>query len=419
MTVFDRKVLNNNDTSLQWFVKFQNPGFTFSPDVGTGTITACTGRHSLYTCTMSSTSLLRAWAQIDTDAIRHNLNVVRRVMANHAMMAIIKAEAYGHGLEGVARALDDEDCAFYGVATIAEAARVRDAHCKTVPFILGPCFPEEREVIVQNGWRTAVASMEEAEHFNSLGQLYGKPVHVHICVDTGMGRSGFLPTELHGLTERLRQLPHLHLEGIFSHLSAASEDITFTHQQIDSFKEAVNELSATYTYEYRHLCSSAAMFNYKVPSANMVRLGRLLYGYSPMPSPYNKELTPTMTLYSRVTIVRTLPGNHGVSYNHCYITKYSTRVATIGIGYADGYLQYLSNKGSRVYVNGQYCPVLGRITMDQIMVDVSYLEQEVRPGDVVEIMGPHVSWEELTVRAGTIPSNVLTSISARVPRIYV
>lgn len=368
---------------------------------------------------MSSTSLLRAWAQIDTDAIRHNLNVVRRVMPDHAAMAIIKAEAYGHGLEGVARALDDEGCAFYGVATVAEAARVTGARCKTKPFILGPCFPGEREEIVQNEWRTAVASLEEAEHFNSLGRQYGKPVHVHICVDTGMGRSGFLPTEIHGLTERLREFPNLHLEGIFSHLSAASDDITFTHQQINSFQESVGELSVSHAYEYRHLCSSAAVFNYKVPSANMVRLGRLLYGYSPMPSSYNKELKPTLTLYSRVTIVRTLPGNHGVSYNHCYITKGSTRVATIGIGYADGYLQYLSNKDSRVYVNGQYCPVLGRITMDQIMVDVTYLEKEVHPGDIVEIMGPNVSWEELTLRAGTIPSNVLTSISSRVPRIYV
>ena len=368
---------------------------------------------------MTSISPPRAWAQIETDALRHNLNVVRRVMPEHATMAIIKAEAYGHGLEGVARALDNEGCAFYGVATVSEASRVTNAGCKTRPFILGPCFPGEREEIVQDEWRAAVSSIEEAEHFESLGALYQKPVHLHVCVDTGMGRSGFLPTEVHGLTEKLRTYPHLHLEGIFSHLSAASDDITFTHQQISSFGEAVNELSSSYAYEYRHLCSSAAVFNYKVPSANMVRLGRILYGYSPMPSPYNKELQPAMTLLSRVTLVRTLPGNHGISYNHTYTTKTSTRVATIGIGYADGYLQYLSNKGSRVYVHDQYCPVLGRITMDQIMVDVTYLEKPVVPGDVVEIMGTHVSWEELTRRAETIPSNILTSISARVPRIYV
>ena len=358
---------------------------------------------------MSCTSPPRAWAQVDTNALRHNLNVVRRVMPDHGLMAIVKAEAYGHGLEGVVKALDGEDCAFFGVATVAEAGRVRDAGVKTCPFILGPCFAGEREEIVQNGWRAALSSVEEAEHFNSLGALYNKPVHVHLGVDTGMGRSGFLPSELHG---------HLDLEGVFSHLSAASDDISFTHGQISGFAEAVNELSLGHQYKFRHLCSSAAVFNYKVPCANMVRLGRILYGYSPMPSPYNKELRPTMTLYSRITLIRTLPGNHGVSYNHCYMTKGSTKVATIGIGYADGYLQYLSNQGARVYINGQYCPVLGRVTMDQIMVDVTYMDQ-VETGDLVEIMGPNVSWEELTRRASTIPSNVLTSISARVPRIYV
>ena len=341
---------------------------------------------------MSCTSPPRAWAQIDTNALRHNLNVVRRVMPDHRLMAIVKAEAYGHGLEGVVKALDGEDCAFFGVATVAEACRVRDAGAKTCPFILGPCFEGERE-----------------EKRN---------ISLMITVDTGMGRSGFLPSELHGLTDKLKQFSYLDLEGVFSHLSAASDDISFTHGQISGFTEAVNELSQGHRYKFRHLCSSAAVFNYKVPCANMARLGRILYGYSPMPSPYNKELRPTMTLYSRITLIRTLPGNHGVSYNHCYITKGSTKVATIGIGYADGYLQYLSNQGARVYINGQYCPVLGRVTMDQIMVDVTYMDH-VETGDLVEIMGPNVSWEELTRRANTIPSNVLTSISARVPRIYV
>ena len=178
-------------------------------------------RPSFYTPGMSCTSPPRAWAQIDTGALKHNLNVVRRIMPDHRLMAIVKAEAYGHGLEGVVKALDGEDCAFFGVATVAEACRVRDAGAKTCPFILGPCFAGEREEIVQNGWRAALSSLEEAEHFNSLGRLYNKPVHVHLGVDTGMGRSGFLPSELHGLTEKLKQFTFLDLEGVFSHLSAA------------------------------------------------------------------------------------------------------------------------------------------------------------------------------------------------------
>ena len=201
-------------------------------------------------------------------------------------------------------------------------------------------------------------------------------------------------------------------------MSAAAEDISFTYQQIGGFEHDVEELGKSHDFTYKHLCSSAAVFNYKVPSSNMVRLGRILYGFSPMPSPFNSDLQTTLTLYSHIMLLRTLPKNHGISYNHCYITRNSTKVATIGIGYADGYLQYLSNRDAKVFINGQYCPVLGRVTMDQIMVDVTHVE-EVKVGDVVELMGPNVAWSEITQLAGTIPSNVLTSISSRVPRIYV
>ncbi len=365
-----------------------------------------------------NSSLYRAWAEVDTDAMRHNLSVVARALPEHRRMAIVKAEAYGHGLEGVVKALDDSDIAFFGVATIAEAERVRDTGCHTTPFILGPCFPAEREMIVQNGWRAALSSLEEIEHFESLGKLFNKDVHLHISVDTGMGRAGMLPGDLGGLGDLLRRCEHVKIEGVYSHLSAASEDISFTHRQIASFEYAVSQLqSQQVDMPYRHLCSSAAVFNYTAPSTNMVRLGRLLYGYSPMMSEYNSELRNTLTLYSRVTLVRTLPENHGVSYNHTYVTTNPTKVATIGIGFADGYSHYLSNTGARVYLNQSYCPVLGRITMDQIMVDVSHLSK-VEPGDIAEIMGPHVCWTELTSRAQTIPSNVITGISARVPRLY-
>ena len=366
---------------------------------------------------MEDTTLYRAWAEIDTAAMKHNLAVVRRVLPEHRQMAIVKAEAYGHGIEGVVKALDDEPIEFFGVATIAEAAKVRDAGCRTCPFILGPCYPAEREVAVQNGWRMALSSMEEAQHLDSLGELTGRKVNVHISVDTGMGRAGLLPQDVYAFGEQVRRLKNLNIEGVYSHLSAAADDISFTHRQIESFEQAVKELSVHLVLPYRHLCSSAAAFNYTAPSTNMVRLGRILYGYSPMHSPYNSELRNTLTLYSRVTLVRTLPSNHGVSYNHTYITTSPTRVATIGIGFGDGYLHYLSNTGARVYLNGTYCPVLGRITMDQIMVDVSHL-RNVEPGDVAEIMGPNVPWEDLTARAKTIPSNVITSISSRVPRVF-
>ena len=335
-------------------------------------------------------------------------------MPDHRLMAIVKAEAYGHGLEGVVKALDGEDCAFFGVATVAEACRVRDAGAKTCPFILGPCFEGEREEIVQNGWRAALSSMEEAEHFNSLGAFYGKTVHVHLGVDTGMGRSGFLPSELHGLTDKLKQFSYLDLEGVFSHLSAASDDISFTHGQISGFTEAVNELSQGHRYKFRHLCSSAAVFNYKVPCANMARLGRILYGYSPMPSPYNKELRPTMTLYSRITLIRTLPGNHGVSYNHCY-NEGSTKVYISASAIRTLYFSHMSTGEQECISMARVLSGFGPCDDGRIMVDVRPLDH-VEPETWWKSWG---KWLNLTRPCNTIPSNALTSISARVPRIYV
>lgn len=367
---------------------------------------------------MQDCSLYRAWAEVDTDAMRHNLAVVARVLPSHRRMAIVKAEAYGHGLVGVAKALDDADIEFFGVATVAEALAVEGAGCTTCPFVLGPCFPAERELMVQHGWRAALSSLEEAEHFESLGRLYQKPVYLHLSIDTGMGRAGLLLPQLAELVEYLKRCEFVKIEGVYSHLSAASEDISFTHRQIANFEQAVSELiSYQLDLPYRHLCSSAAVFNYTAPSTNMVRLGRILYGYSPMPSPHNADLRSTLTLYSRVTLVRTLPVNHGVSYDHTYVTSCPTKVATLGIGFGDGYLHYLSNSNARVFLHGCYCPVLGRITMDQVMVDVSHIAS-VKSGDVAEMLGVNVPWTELTARAKTIPSNVITSISSRVPRVY-
>lgn len=359
----------------------------------------------------------RVWAEIDLGAIRHNLNVVRNAVPHCSFMGIVKAEAYGHGLEGVSRALDDEGLSFLGVATVGEARRVSGIGCRTRAFILGPTFPDEREEIIANDWYVSINSMEEARHYNSLAELYGKIQPVHISVDTGMGRCGFLPDELPGLTEQLLQLKHLSPEGIFSHLSAAAEDVSFTYQQINCFEAAVSILSEHHNYPYRHLSSSAAVFNYKMPSANLVRLGRLLYGYSPMPSPYNGDLRTTLSLFSRVTQVRTLPAGHGISYAHCFITSDTTKVATIGAGYADGYSRYLSNQGANVFIQDQYCPVLGRITMDQIMVDVTHLD-DIEPGEKVELMGPHVYVGEIARQANDIPGSIFTSIGPRVQRVY-
>ena len=181
---------------------------------------------------MPVTSPPRAWAEIDLGAIRHNLNVVKQAAKGEYYMPVVKAAAYGHGLEQVCRTLDSEGIAFFGVANVGEARRISQAGCRTRPYILGPAFPEEREEIVLNGWRSFISTMEEAVHYNSLARLYGKTLPIHISVDTGMGRGGFLPDQLEELLSRLGELDSLYMEGLGAHLPCADEDREITLRQI-------------------------------------------------------------------------------------------------------------------------------------------------------------------------------------------
>ncbi|MEG1508086.1 MAG: alanine racemase [Akkermansia sp.] len=358
----------------------------------------------------------RAWAEVDLGAIRHNFNLIRQASNGAGIMPVVKAGAYGHGLESIARCLDNEGIIFVGVANVGEARRISLCGCRTKPYILGPAFPEEREEIVLNSWRSFISTFDEAEHFNSLAALYGKTLPIHISVDTGMGRGGFLPDQLPELLGKIPTWQNLFIEGIGAHLPSADEDEELTKKQIAAFEAAVSTLTPCKTVRYRHLASSAGFLNYTVPSANLVRPGLILYGYSPVKNPIGDQLRPALVLKSRITVVRTLPAGHGVSYGQTYITQKPTQVATVGIGYADGYQRILARNGVQVYYQGQFCPVLGRITMDQIMIDVSKVSAQ--PGDEVEILGPHIPATKLAELAETIPWEILTSIGPRIPRIY-
>ncbi len=332
-------------------------------------------------------------------------------------MPVVKAGAYGHGLEPVARCLDREGIVFFGVANVGEARRLSLSGCRTKPYILGPAFPEEREEIVLNNWRCFMSTLEEGDHYNSLAQLYGKTLPLHISVDVGMGRGGLLADQIPALIDRLPTWQNLYIEGIGAHLPCADENRTITEHNISLFEEAVRSISPRCPLRYRHLCSSAGILDYKTPSANLVRPGLILYGFAPVDTPLGRELKPALVLKSRVTVVRTLPKNHGISYGQEYTTHAPTRVATVGIGYADGYMRILHKKGVQVYYNGVFCPVLGRITMDQIMIDVSQVP-DAQAGDAVEIMGEHVPIPEIARMAETIPWEILTAIGPRIPRFY-
>ncbi len=330
-------------------------------------------------------------------------------------MAVVKAGAYGHGLEEIARILAEENIAFFGVANVGEARRIAAAGVTTPIYLLGATWSEERAEIVDRDWTPCISTLDEARHFSDLSQASNKRLKVHLAVDTGMGRGGFIPIGLPEILTQLEALPGIEVEGIGSHLPSADEDEHFTRSQFASFRETINSLGGTQRFKWIHLSNSAGLLGYENDPCNLVRPGLMLYGISPIPG-HQEKLQNVMTLKSRVTLVRTLPPGHGISYGRAFVTTRETRVATVGIGYGDGYPRHLSGNGAEVVIRNQRFPILGRITMDQIMIDVT--GSKVSEGDEVELFGPRIRVDELAAKADTIAWEILTGITPRVVRIH-
>lgn len=356
----------------------------------------------------------RAWAEIDLKAMRGNLAAAAEI-SGCALMAVVKAGAYGHGLEDVARALAGEKIEFFGVANVGEARRIRDAGVTTRIYLLGATWSEEREEIVARDWTPCISSLEEGRHFNSIAAARNKRLKVHISIDTGMGRGGFVADHLPQTMMALSAMEHLEIEGIGSHLPSADEDEEFTKRQFERFQSIIEEMGGPEMFAWRHLANSAGLLGYDGPLCNLARPGLMLYGVSPLPE-FQEKLTTVMSLKSRVTLVRTLPTGHGVSYGRQFVTTRETRVATVGVGYGDGYPRHISGKGGEVSIRGKRFPILGRITMDQTMVDVT--GSDVTEGDEVEMFGPNIPVQEIAQRAGVIVWEIFTGITPRVKRCY-
>lgn len=331
-------------------------------------------------------------------------------------MAVVKAGAYGHELEAVARHLADADVAFFGVANVGEARRIADAGVTTRIYLLGATWADERAEVVARGWTPCLSSLDEARDFDQLAAAAGIQLKVHLAVDTGMGRGGFVLDELPGAMEKLDALRHLDIEGLGSHLPSADEDEAFTLDQFRRFSALCDQLGGSERFRWIHLSNSAGLLGYDNSPCNLVRPGLMLYGISPLPT-HQDKLHNVMSLKSRVTLIRELPAGHGVSYGRAFITTRPTKVATIGIGYGDGYPRHLSGQGAEVWIRGQRHPLLGRVTMDQIMIDVTD-HPEIEVGDEVEVFGPHIRVDEIATKAGTIAWEILTGITPRVVRVH-
>jgi len=359
--------------------------------------------------------LHRCWAEIDHAALRHNAATVRSAIGElPGIIAVIKADGYGHGASEVARTLAPHADQF-GVATLSEARTVRGAGADKDILLLSPCLPEERATAVRENFIPVVSSVAEAAAYASLASE--KPARIHLCIDTGMGRIGIWQDAALAAAQEIAAMKGVDIESISTHLPVADSDPAFTTEELERWDQLVRQLRPLLPGAKFHALNSAASLERPQYAADRVRPGLALYGVSPLPQ-FQKLLQPVMALKTRITLVREVGAGRGISYGRDFITPHPMRVATLAIGYADGYPRQTSNRGAQVLVRGKRCAVLGRITMDQLMVDVTGLPRDVAPGDETVIFGRQGD-EEITVNevaawAGTITWDILTRLGKRV-----
>ena len=359
----------------------------------------------------------RCWAEIDLGGFAANLAQLRqRVAPEVQFAAVVKADAYGHGIQAVAVALRDQ-VDLLAVASATEGAELRRAGVQTPVMILGPAIPEELPVIVRERFIPTLSTAEEGRRLAEL--VSGSPLDVHFVLDTGMGRIGLWNGEAIEEFRRLTELPQIRVTALSSHLPVADEDREYTSEQLERFRREAEQLSRTLPGT---ILNSAGLlsFGQVARPGDIVRAGLALYGVCPLPE-FQSLFRPALSWKTRVVLVRGLQPGRTISYGRTFTTSRETRVATIGAGYGDGYPRHLSNVGAEVLIHGRRCPVLGRVTMDQTMVDVTGLPG-LNVGDEVVLIGRQGDQEilasELARKAGTIAWEIFTGISKRVVRVY-
>lgn len=363
------------------------------------------------------------YVTVDLDAIEHNIEAIRK-KAGVPVMAVVKADAYGHGAIPVAKLLEDK-CAFFGVSSISEAMELRGAGIQTPILILGHTPSAAFSLAIEHDIRPSIFSLDGARTLSKEAGKLHKTARFHFAVDTGMSRIGFpMCGESADQCAEAARLPNVFAEGLFSHFATAdSADLSRAKVQAQRFDLFISMLRQRgVEIPICHLNNSAGLMNFP-NSYDMVRSGIVTYGLYPSREvdPRQLPLTPALTWRSRVTHLQELPAGREIGYGGTYVTTKTTRVATIPVGYADGYRWGLSGK-FHVLIHGQRAPILGRVCMDQMMVDITHIP-DVAIGNKVVLIGQHeserITAEEIAEAAGSFNYEFLCGISRRVPRYYV
>lgn len=372
-------------------------------------------------------SIYRVCAGIDLDALKYNVDGIKRCKAESAMlMGVIKADAYGHGAKVFAHELDRMGFDWFAVATADEGIELRRDGIEQPILVLGYSCEAQYPDMVQWEITPTIYSLDMAKAFDAAAEKAGKVANIHIKIDTGMSRIGFLPGEESlDEIEKIHGLRHLRIQGMFTHFACADmRDKTHVGHQIEKFRQMIDGVRQRgIPVEIFHCSNSASIMELPSEHMNLVRAGIILYGLYPSHEMEEERLPlkPVMSLYSHVVHVKEVPEGVTVGYGATYVTRRPTRIGTIPVGYADGYPRILSNRAS-VLIRGRRAPIIGRVCMDQFMVDVTDMPG-VSVGDVVTLIGRDgeetLSVEEISEMAGSFNYEFVCDVSRRVPRVYI
>jgi alanine racemase len=361
------------------------------------------------------------WAEIDLDNLAYNFRQIKNLLSPATkVMVTVKADAYGHGLIPVSKRLVSQGADYLGVASIDEGIILRQAGITLPILIMGLILKKDIEPVFSYRLTTTVCDLELAMALNKMAKRQARPIDVHIKVDTGMGRIGVLYQVAEKLIKKINNMELINIEGIFTHFPLADKNREFTLHQINLFECLVDKLNKDgIRIPLVHAANSLGVVGYKSSHFNMVRPGLIIYGLYPAQN-LKIKLKPVLSLKTKVIFVKKLPMGHGISYGHDYITSKESRIATLPIGYGDGYPRNLSGKAP-VLIGGKRFKINGRICMDQVMVDVGNFS--VKIGDEVVLIGSQgknkISAEELARLSGTIPYEIVCGLGSRIPRVYI
>lgn len=370
----------------------------------------------------------RVHADIDLDAVLFNFDQMsRRIPKGTGIIAVVKTDAYGHGAVPLATLLEPYDYLWgYATATVDEAVELRRAGIKKPVLILGYTFPECYSQIVKYDIRQTVFQMDMAEALSKEAVRQNKKAYIHIKLDTGMGRIGYQSAkEAVSETVRMKELPMLEMEGVFTHFANAdTNNQDFTLQQIDKFNKIINAMEkAGVHFTWKHCANSAGIIELSEQKFDLVRAGIISFGMWPSDEVKREivQLKPILSLISHVVYVKEVEPGTPVSYGSTWIAKEKRRIATVPVGYGDGYPRSLSNRGY-VLIKGCRAPIVGRVCMDQLMVDVTEIPEEIKIGDRVTLIGQDgdftITAEELGALSGRFNYELMCDLGNRIPRIY-